>query len=301
MSEEEDTLLSILFADVAGNARIHEKLGNEEALRAIDRCLKRIERAVKAFGGRTLKARGNELMAVFDSADAALQSAVEMQQRVADLPPVSGLKLEIRVGFVHGQATLNENDAAGEAVKLAAYLAGLARPGQVLTSMASITALSPALQAQTRETGTAPMKGKLPQTQLFEVFAPDTLPPVAPATEPRKSEASSGKKGSRLLLRYAGTVVTVDDHKPRLELGRDEDSDLVIKGRKVSRSHARIERRDDRFYIIDQSTNGTFLNLPGKPEMILHNQEYKLSGKGVIGFAASVKSSDTDCVEFEQL
>src|SRR5512146_2387517 len=95
--------VSVLFADVSGSARLHEKLGSAEALRAVDRCMKRMERTVDGFNGRIVKIVGDELMATFDHADEALQAAIEMQLRVADLPPVSGVKLEIRVGFSHGE------------------------------------------------------------------------------------------------------------------------------------------------------------------------------------------------------
>ena len=65
--------------------------------RAVDRCMKRMERAVEGFGGRIVKLVGDELMATFALADEAFQAGVEMQLRVADLPPVSGVKLAVRV------------------------------------------------------------------------------------------------------------------------------------------------------------------------------------------------------------
>ena len=78
--------LSVLFADVSGSTRLYEKLGDTEALRAVDRCLKRMERAVEGFRGRIVKNIGDEVMAVFEKADDAFQAATEMQQRITDLP-----------------------------------------------------------------------------------------------------------------------------------------------------------------------------------------------------------------------
>src|SRR5512133_1814191 len=95
MIDQTGFLGSVLFVDVAGSVRLHEKLGGAEAQRAVDRCLKRVERSVEAHEGRIVKAVGDELLVVFNRADQALQAALEMQQRVHDLPAVSGIKLSI--------------------------------------------------------------------------------------------------------------------------------------------------------------------------------------------------------------
>ena len=102
MNDHATTSGVLLFAGVVDSARLYEKLGRNEARWAIDRCLKRMERSVEALDGQAIKVAGEDLMAVFPTADAAFQAAFEMRQRVDDLPPISGLRLEIRVGFAFG-------------------------------------------------------------------------------------------------------------------------------------------------------------------------------------------------------
>ena len=143
---DSDRQAAVLVADVSGKARLHEKLSGGEAARAVDRCLKRMERATGAFGGRLVKVAGDELMAIFETSDEAFQAAIEMQARVADLPPVSGVKLAIRVGFSYGLISENEGKLLGESVSVAAHLAALARPAQVLASLAARNTLSAALR-----------------------------------------------------------------------------------------------------------------------------------------------------------
>lgn len=288
------SFLSVLFADVSGNARLHEKLGSTEAMRAVDRCLKRMERAIDGFGGRVIRSAGDELMAVFDSADEAFQAAIEMQQRVADLPPVSGVKLAIRVGFSHGPVGEGENGVVGEAVETAAHLAGLAKPGQVLTSLQAQDSLSPAFRKSTRNVGSTLSTGKPLGLEVYEVIAPESLALAAKNIDPASLQQA------RLVLRYAGAVISIDDKKRVILMGRDPESDVVIRDRRGSRNHAQIERRGDRIVLIDKSTNGTFLTLTGKPELFLHHGECVLQGKGVISFAASATGPDSDCAEFEQ-
>src|SRR3954470_16813903 len=50
-------------------------------------------------------------------------------------------------------------------------------------------------------------------------------------------------------------------NRPRLIIGRAEESDVFLADTLLSRRHAEIEQRNDGCYLIDLgSTNGTFLN-----------------------------------------
>jgi predicted component of type VI protein secretion system len=52
---------------------------------------------------------------------------------------------------------------------------------------------------------------------------------------------------------------------------------------KVSRQHARIEKRRDKFVLADHSSNGTFVRLAGEAEICLRREELMLRGSGRIG------------------
>jgi hypothetical protein len=69
-----------------------------------------------------------------------------------------------------------------------------------------------------------------------------------------------------------------------LTFGRDAANDVVIGDRKASRVHARIERRRDKYVLVDHSTNGTFCTLDGEGEVELHREELLLRGRGRIVF-----------------
>jgi adenylate cyclase len=302
MTNDSDSLQTVFFADVAGSARLRDKLAAGESQWAIDRCLKRMERAVEIFKGRLLKMVGTELMAVFATADAAFQAAIEMKQRVDDLPPVSGIKLQIRVGFTLARTAVGDDALDAEALRLAGCLVGMAEPGQLLTSSLLQVALSRPLQQATRDLGRASLGEAFPGVSAFEVFAlhlPAAMIPasttVLAAAEPLPS------KGVRLLLRYDNEVVILDDTRLSVSLGREAGSGIVVKSHRVSRNHARIEKRGDCFVLIDTSTNGSYLTQHGKPELPLRREECEIQGKGIISFAAPAASPEADCLEFEQL
>ncbi len=99
-----------------------------------------------------------------------------------------------------------------------------------------------------------------------------------------------------LSLQHAGQVLELD--YDNIVLGRDAQCNVVISDRNASRQHARIERRRDKFFLVDQSTNGTFVVSQNEPEVVLRREELMLRGNGRIGFGHSVNLPDTDTVAF---
>ena len=291
--------LAVLFAEVSGKARLHEKLSGAEALRAVDRCMKRMERAIDAFGGRVIKTVGDGLVAVFGISDEALQAAVEMQQRVADLPPISGVKLEVRIGFSCGLVRETEGGVVGEAVNAAACLTGLAKSGQILIDLQAWDALSPPLRILAQPLDAALLRGKPVEMRVFEVVEPNSsLLAANSATLSGESQAPTSPE-VRLRLRYAGKEIVLNNQRPIVWMGRDVSNDVLIHNCRASRTHAKLELRGDRIVFVDKSTNGTFVTVSGQPEFFLRKGECVLHGKGVLCFAASIVSPDADYAEFE--
>ncbi|MBK6865565.1 MAG: hypothetical protein IPG91_19680 [Ideonella sp.] len=75
---------------------------------AVERCLKRMERAIAGYGGRTIEVSGDGLLAFFESAEKASPAAVDMQSRVSNRCrcPTS---LTIRIGLHIGLTTRCRN------------------------------------------------------------------------------------------------------------------------------------------------------------------------------------------------
>ena len=86
-----------------------------------------------------------------------------------------------------------------------------------------------------------------------------------------------------------------------LTIGRDLACKLAIDDRKASRQHARVERRNDGCYLVDTSTNGTFVTLAGRQEVMVRRNEMALDGKGKIAFGASANDPQSDLADFEHL
>ena len=86
-----------------------------------------------------------------------------------------------------------------------------------------------------------------------------------------------------------------------VSFGRDKGCQVVLTDRKASRVHARIERRRDKFFLIDQSTNGTFVTFTGEGEIALRREEVMLRGSGRITFGRSEAESQKSTVGFTLL
>ncbi|MEO8537698.1 MAG: FHA domain-containing protein [Betaproteobacteria bacterium] len=103
---------------------------------------------------------------------------------------------------------------------------------------------------------------------------------------------------TRLSVRHAGREVMLDDSRALLTLGRDAQNDLVIADRMASRTHAHIERRRDRYVLVDHSSNGTFLTIDGQPEIELRREEVTLRGTGRIAFGHAHAKEPGESVDY---
>jgi len=85
---------------------------------------------------------------------------------------------------------------------------------------------------------------------------------------------------------------------PRTVMGRDLSCSLVVSDKMASRQHAYIELRQEKFFLVDQSTNGTFVQPDGEAEFVLRREEMLLQGSGRIAFGRSVEAARDEAVEY---
>ena len=283
---------AVLFADIAGSTRLYETLGDAVALTMIGRCLDVIRQVCEERDGRVIKTIGDEVMALFPSAANAGYASSEMHKRVGELGSGGGATLAIHAGFQFGPVLLEQADAFGDTVNVAARLCSLAKGGQTLMTAQTLEQLPTPLRVRTRSQNVQAVKGKQDDIELFELLwheSEDDLTTMATRRAGRQA---------RLTLRCGERQVDVAEANV-LTFGRDGQNDFVILDRKASRLHARIERRRDKYVLIDHSTNGTFCVVHGEREVELRREELMLRGRGRIIFGHSVDEPGSDVVEFD--
>jgi len=102
----------------------------------------------------------------------------------------------------------------------------------------------------------------------------------------------------RLRVRFQGEEIVVDDSRTNIAIGRAEENDIVVKGNLISRLHARIEFNRNKFLLIDQSTNGTFVNSDDGEESFVRRDSMQLKGSGLIGLGKVPESASPQTIRF---
>jgi class 3 adenylate cyclase len=269
---------AVLFADISGSTRLFEMLGDERAAAWVGRSLAILARVCTDSGGKVIRTTGDGALCLFETADAALRASHLMQEKF-DLQ--HGLGEDgpgIHIGCHFGPVLESDGDLYGDAVNLAARVAGLAQAGQTMTTAETVAMLSPGLAERTRRLDLVPVKGKRAAVAIYEFLWRDAEDVTALGTRTEHGRAA------HLVLRYEGREWRFEG-PGELSLGRDIACDVVVGGRKASRRHARIERRRDKFVLVDHSANGTWVQFTGEDEVVVvRREELLLRASGLIGF-----------------
>ena len=280
--------LAILFADVSGSTRLYERLGDSKAKRIVDRCLGLLRSEVERYRGRIVKHIGDELLCTFEDPQLAALASTAMQNALRQAAS-AGLfgeeQLAIRVGFHFGIVIQDRGDVFGDAVNTAARVVAQAKQHQVLTTKETLALLPPEVQSGTRFVDRFALRGKRHELEIYEVLWDVTDLTVAPD---HLRDRTPGDL--RLQLRYQDLRIDLGPGRPSASLGRGRDNDIVVQDNQSSRFHAKVEFRKSRFYLVDQSLNGTYVRIDGDDEVCLRHEELLLKGEGLISLGRSVES-----------
>jgi len=270
-----DLEVAILFADVVGSTQLYEKFGDTKASETVAICLDIMKDATFQFNGTVIKTIGDEVMSTFETADEAMGAAVMMQTRISvEGRKKDGIPVSIRIGCHYGPVVEEQNDIFGAAVHTANRMTSQAKSSQIVISGFTVEQMSPELRNQTRQIDLATVRGRMDEVALFElVWQPDEATSMLPMMDWQNKE----RKASKLLLNFKDSTVEVSDRK------KADDNDLVVKGNLISRIHAKIEMRRGEFLIIDQSTNGTFVQDIQGNEDFVRRDSTELGAEGTIG------------------
>lgn len=292
-----DLEVAILFADVVGSTQLYDKYGDTKASETVAHCLEVMKDATYQFDGTVIKTIGDEVMATFPTADDAMAAAAQMQSRIsADAEEgESRIPVSIRIGCHYGPVVQEQNDIFGAAVHTANRMTSQAKAKQVVMSGVTVEQMTEKWQAQTRQIDIATVRGRIDEVALFELlWQPDEATSMVPTLE----MTSKKKNGGRLVLTFRDQTIEVNDQRLNINMGRGDDNDLVVKGNLISRIHAKIEKRRGKFMLIDQSTNGTFLQTLNGDETFVRRDSIELRGEGIIGLGRVAKAGSPLAIHF---
>ena len=283
-----DLEVAILFADVVGSTQLYDKFGDTKASATVARCLEVMKDATHKFDGTVIKTIGDEVMCTFPSVDNAMSAAAQMQALISTDKDdgEDGIPVSIRIGCHFGPVVEEQNDIFGAAVHTANRMTSQAKAKQIVMSGTTVEQMGAEWAAQTRQIDIATVRGRVGEVALFELL---WQPDEATSMLPTLGWESRTQTATRLVVSFRDTTVEVTDLKKHINMGRADDNDLVVKGNLISRIHARIEKRRGRFMLIDQSTNGTFLQTDTGEETFVRRDSTELVGEGIIGLGRVAK------------
>lgn len=284
--------LAILLADITGSTPLYEAVGDAEAVRQVRCCLDRILALVTDQGGEVVSSKGDDVLATFPEAGAALAAAAQI---VRGAPAGD---LAVHAGLHHGQVIRTETDIYGDAVNLTARLAALANAGEVLISSALFQRLPEGCRLDLRRLNPMRCKGKALPVEVY-TFADDT---------PQQTEAVflAGRQPIPGAADVGfGLLLTVDGARHEFQWGRDVtlgragENDIIVNRPWVSRQHATITVGRDRVQLTDRSSYGTYITDALGCEFVALRETMVLAGAGRLSLGASASAVDTIVIGYE--
>jgi class 3 adenylate cyclase len=277
----------LLIVDIVRSTALYEEVGNLRAREVVGACLAELTTIVEKVGGTVVKSMGDGLLCTFATGDQGVNAAIMMQEYSA------AHELSLRAG-VHAGAVIEENDDIfGDAVNTASRIADVAKAREILISGEILTTLPPYIRSLTHPVQPIHVKGKRGPIDLFSlvkgvdtgtlVVAPSQLAPQPP---------------SIMTLTFGSECCSVGGDRLEITIGRDPSNDLIVRGQFTSRQHARVYARAGKFFLVDESANGTLLVPAGDREIRLNREQAILPASGRIYLGPRHDEAAGEPVEF---
>ncbi|WP_108164161.1 adenylate/guanylate cyclase domain-containing protein [Saccharospirillum sp. MSK14-1] len=290
--------LAILFADIVGSTRLYDTLGDERARQIVSVTLDLLAEVVARYKGTVIKMIGDEIMCTFDDVETATKAACDMQETMEEAiaDNVNEVPVTIRVGYHFGPCVLEDGDVHGDAVNVSARMASQAKSRQIITTADSVKLLPAMLRDNARVVDYASIKGK-GEMEIAEIIWQEE--DVTRMQVDVASVSASMGQSAHLQLAYQDSVIQLNHDRESAILGRSATCDIPVAEALASRQHVRIELRRDRFVLIDQSTNGTYVQLEGAEPVYVRRDEMVLTGTGVISLGRALDNNPQELIRFQ--
>lgn len=299
----EETLIPASGGGFLVHGAVHEISGGaselDEALleKLFLRRLKRLERVLASHGGSVVRQMPQSLLASFETAEAALLGACEMQRRCAVIPQIADTQIALKIGIHPAALGRISPTPYDPAEATAAKLSTLLGEASIVISESVADALPSGLReiaVQVSNDGSA-----------IAAYSIDwNIVPMLRSPAPRKTrlpEASVTPDSPQdgITIRHGEQVFRFGAEHPVLTIGRDPASAITINCPKASRQHCRIIYQQGAYVLVDLSTNGTYITSNNTPEILIRKKMATLNGNGRISFGQSWQAGGDHAFEFE--
>jgi class 3 adenylate cyclase len=290
----------VVFADLVGSTALFESLGNARATTVVKGLTDRLGQVVQQHQGRVVKVLGDGIFAVFDRATCAVDACTSMHEAALVMTqsspgePATGLQ----IGMAAGEVEEREGDCYGDAVNSAARLADLAGASQTLAAANAVGDLGGPYVQRLVSLDRIQLRGKSEATHVYRVIweteAMHDMTMLVTMQDTPKIDLANVE------LTWSRQRATVYGRDTPFRIGRTTESRFVISDPRVSRSHVQIDYRAGKFYVVDLSSNGTWVRFAETAtELGLKRDECMLVGSGELSLGLDFSAEDSPRVRFK--
>ncbi|HEX6302343.1 MAG TPA: AAA family ATPase [Acidimicrobiia bacterium] len=162
---------TILFTDLEGSTDMRIRLGDAAANQVFNEHDQLIRFQIDAGGGTDIKGLGDGFMALFTSANNAIDTAVSIQRAIEERNAANPDKpISVRIGINSGDVTYAKGDAHGTAVHAASRVAAKAQGDQILISQVVFDLAGSLGPTRVVDRGLFWLKGFPERWRLYEVL-----------------------------------------------------------------------------------------------------------------------------------
>ncbi|HUF58496.1 MAG TPA: extracellular solute-binding protein [Actinomycetota bacterium] len=234
-SPSPSAIRTFLIADLRGYTRFSDSRGDEAAAALAERFVAVATAAIESRTGRIVEVRGDEILAVFDSAREAIRAALDLQAALAS-DQTTDVPLGLGIGIDAGEAVPLGDGYRGRALNLAARLCARARPGEILVTSELVHLAGAIEDIRFEDRGSVRLKGISRPVDLLAVVRP-----IDDGQAPLRAEAVAGHLEFRLLgpleVTDGGRQVTLGGPRQRLVLAH-----LLLAANRIVTMEELIER-----------------------------------------------------------
>lgn len=252
--------------------------------------VKRYDAIVSGHGGNHINAVGKKIVCTLADPNVAAETAIELM--ACDYPGKHPSLPIARMSICQLSPTVEPKEAHTQAVSAAVRELVKASAGQIVTTQETAASLS-----SKHEVKFGAASGKT-GIRVFEIV----VPVKSKADEATRLASLADRTGKKLRVRWkqnqANKEMVLYSDRTTIAFGREESNDIVSESSMASRRHGRLEFRSGGVFLVDESTNGTFVFPADGPKFRVQHGERRLPPRGYFCLGEEVDADHPAAIHF---
>lgn len=253
--------------------------------------LANFEWIIEEHGGKLVNTAGKKVVWTLGDPNDAAETACEMI--TSDYPGKSPDHPILRACICQLPSAEESKEAQTQSISAAVRELLKANPGQIVATQETAELLSAQFEIK-YGTPSGKSGGK-----VFEIL----LPARFKKDETTRLASLADRTGKKLRLRWrlkdqsTKEMVLYNEHTT-ITFGRDDSNDIIIESSMASRRHGQVEYRNGSIYVVDNSTNGTFVFPEVGAKFKVHKGEKLVPPRGYFCLGEELDANHSLSIQF---